>query len=177
MSSRRTAEWYARCLAEPTVAYAEWEDHGVAVLPLGARFEAVRIPEALAYTAAESTEGGVVDLALLLALEGPVIHDSRGRNYYALVNPGTAERWSSRSSVECLTHGTHLGVPDVGLERSAPNRPIYWAASPSPGAYFCRTAAVQLLVRVGAARLAEAAQEAPCSASCMGSAREAAAHG
>lgn len=152
MSTTRTAEWYASCLAEPAVAHSEWQAHSIAVLPLGARFEAVRIPDALAHAATETTQTAVVDLALILALDGPVIHDSRGRNYYALVELGTAERWSVRSTVECLGHGTHLGVPDLGLVRPAANRPVYWAASPGPGAYFCRTAAVQLLVRVGAAR-------------------------
>ncbi|MFF7610759.1 hypothetical protein [Streptomyces lavendulae] len=164
MSSKRTAEWYARCLGEPEVAYAEWQDHGVAVLPLG-QFEAVRFPETLAHAAMEGSERKVVNLALMLALEGPIIHDSRGRNYYALVEPGTAERWSARYTVECLGDGTHLGVPDVTLDSPAPNRPIYWASTPGPGAYFCRTAAVQLLIRIGSARLAEAAAAGPCATS------------
>ncbi|MCX5375917.1 hypothetical protein [Streptomyces sp. NBC_00091] len=159
MSSKRTADWYASCLSEPADAQSEWQDHGIAVLPLGARFEAVRIPDALAYAAAESSERRVVDIALALAFEGPVIHDSRGRNYYALVEPGTSDRWSPRSPVECLSRGTHLGVPDISLDRPSESRPIYWAATPGPGAYFCRTAAVQLLVRVGAARIADAVQE------------------
>ncbi|WP_405712424.1 hypothetical protein OG264_25870 [Streptomyces xanthophaeus] len=177
MSSKRTADWYARCLAEPATAHAEWQDHGVAVLPLGARFEAVRIPDAVAYVATESAEDRVVDIALALALEGPVIHDSRGRNYYALVEPGAAERWRARSAVECLGYGTHLGVPDMGQDRAAPNRPIYWAATPGPGEYFCRIAAVQLLVRIGAARLAEAVQKEHDSAAHSGLVREVTAHG
>ncbi|MFG2989980.1 hypothetical protein ACGFZK_11935 [Streptomyces sp. NPDC048257] len=156
MFSKETADWYARCLGEPGAAHAAWQEHGVAVLPLGVRFEAVRIPDGLAHAAVQSIEDRVVDLALTLALEGPVIHDARGRNHYALVEPGTAERWRSRSAVECLGHGTYLGVPDMGRDRSGSDRSLYWAAAPGPGAYFCRVAAVRLLVRVGAARLAEA---------------------
>ncbi|MFD9260618.1 hypothetical protein [Streptomyces sp. NPDC059538] len=155
MSSKKTADWYARSIADPAAAHAAWREHGVAVLPLGARFEAVRIPDALVHGAVRSNGDRVVALALTLALEGPVIHDSRGRNHYALVEPGTAERWRARDAVECLGYGTHLGVPGMGRDRSAPGRPLYWAAPPGPGSYFCRVAAVRLLVRVGAARLAE----------------------
>ncbi|MCX5194438.1 hypothetical protein OOK31_11105 [Streptomyces sp. NBC_00249] len=160
MSCRKTADWYARCLSDPEVAHAEWRERGVAVLPLGVRFEAVRIPDGLAHAATQSARDDVVDLVLAVALEGPVIHDARGRNRYALVEHGTAQRWSPRSTVECLGHGTHLGVPDLGRERAAAHRHLYWASSPAPGAYFCRTAAVRLLVRVGEARLAEAAEAA-----------------
>ncbi|MFI7355053.1 hypothetical protein ACIBTP_14000 [Streptomyces avidinii] len=155
MFSKETADWYARCLGDHAAAHAAWQEYGVAVLPLGVRFEAVRIPDGLAHAAVESTEDRVVDLAFTLALEGPVIHDPRGRNRYALVEPGTAQRWRSRDAVECLGYGTHLGVPGMGRDRSAPGRPLYWAAAPGPGAYFCRVAAVRMLVRVGAARLAE----------------------
>ncbi|MFB6477915.1 hypothetical protein ACFCXF_07635 [Streptomyces virginiae] len=76
---------------------------------------------------------------------------------YALVEPGTGEDWQSRSAVECLGDGTHLGVPDIGRDRVGPGRALYWASTPGPGAYFCRVAAVRLLVRVGRARLAEGA--------------------
>ncbi|MER6252436.1 hypothetical protein ABT224_13860 [Streptomyces sp. NPDC001584] len=155
MSCKKTADWYARSLADPAAAHAAWREHGVAVLPLGARFEAVRIPDPLARAAVRSADDRVVDLALALALEGPVIHDARGRNHYALVAPGTAQLWRSRSAVECLGDGTHLGVPDPRRDRSGPDRPLHWAAAPGPGAYFCRVAAVRLLVRVGEARLAE----------------------
>ncbi|MGZ9933325.1 hypothetical protein ACXNSR_26010 [Streptomyces sp. NC-S4] len=155
MTWKKTADWYARSLADPAAAHAAWWEHGVAVLPLGARFEAVRIPDPLAHAAVESSDDRIVDLALTWALEGPVIHDPRGRNRYALVEPGTAERWKPQSTVECLGHGTHLGVPDLGRVRPVSSRTLYWASTPGPGAYFCRVAAVRLLVRVGRARLAE----------------------
>lgn len=161
MFSKRTADWYASCLSEPANAHAEWQDHGVAVLPLGASFEAV-----------VSSDRRLVDIALARALEGPVIHDSRGRNYYALVEPGTSDRWSARSPVECLSRGTHLGVPDTTVDRPSEGRPIYWASPPAPGAYFCRTAAVQLLVPIGAARIAEAVQETHQAAASSGLERE-----
>ncbi|MEU8772857.1 hypothetical protein [Streptomyces sp. NPDC048606] len=156
MSCRRTADWYARCLDDPAVAHAEWRERGVAVLPLGARFEAVRIPDALARAATLSDRDDVVGLVLAVALEGPVIHDARGRNHYALVEPGTARGWGARAGAECLGHGTYLGVPDPLRARGEERRPLYWAAPPVPGDWFCRTAAVRLLVRVGEARLGEA---------------------
>ncbi|WP_079406081.1 hypothetical protein [Streptomyces sp. 3211] len=153
MSCKKTADRYARSLADPAAAHAAWREHGVAVLPLGVRFEAVRIPDGLVHGAVESSEDRVVDLPLALALEGPVIHDARGRNHYALVAPGTALRWRSRGAVECLGDGTHLGVPDPVRDRAAPGRCLYRAVAPGAGAHFCHVAAVRLLVRVGEARL------------------------
>ena len=155
MSAKTTADWYAHCLPDPADAHAEWREYGVAILPLGEYFEAVRIPGRIALAAVDGGEGRVVDLSLALALEGPVIHDSRGRNYYALVEPGTGRNWNPRHAVECLGHGTHLGVPDIGQDRPAPGRPVYWAAVPGPNAFFCRPSALGLLVRVGVARLTE----------------------
>ncbi|MBT2468508.1 hypothetical protein J7E97_11615 [Streptomyces sp. ISL-66] len=163
--------WLAASNPEPNQAENEWQDHGLALLRLG-RFEVVRIPDAIVHAAMGSAEDAVVDFALTWAVEGAVIHDSRGRNHYALVAPGTKDRWRIRAGVECLGPGTHLGVPGPSLVRATPHRPIYWAALPASGSYFCRTAVVQLLVRVGAARLAEAAEVPPPAP-----AKEAASHG
>ncbi|MEU7554060.1 hypothetical protein AB0B01_17265 [Streptomyces sp. NPDC044571] len=154
MAENTTSDWYAHSLADPADAYAEWKAHGVAVLPLGEFFEAVRLPEELANAAAASEVTAVVNDALA-GLEGPVIHDSRNRNYYALVAPGTRDHWSSRHQVECLGHGTQLGVPELDRHRPDPGHPIYWAAAPGPGAFFCHVAALKLLIRIGTARLAD----------------------
>ncbi|MCX5014874.1 hypothetical protein OG765_37070 [Streptomyces sp. NBC_00555] len=93
-----TADWYAHCLDDPRDAHTEWREYGVAVLPVGEYFEAVRLPGVLADAAAASDVTAVVNHALSELLEGPVIHDTRGRNYYALVEPGTRERWRSRQA-------------------------------------------------------------------------------
>ncbi|MFB0628361.1 hypothetical protein [Streptomyces sp. AB3(2024)] len=116
MSSKRTADWYASCLPEPADAHAEWQDHGIAVLPLGARFEAVRIPDALAYAATESSEHRVVDMALALAFEGPLIHDSRGRNHYALVEDPVTTRPC------CVSESAPRGWSPSRWTRSSPAR-------------------------------------------------------
>ncbi|MET8749552.1 hypothetical protein ABZW32_05635 [Streptomyces sp. NPDC004667] len=158
--NRDFRRWLAGSNPQPQQAEAEWQEHGLALLRLG-RFEAVRIPDDIVHAATESSVSGVADLAVAWALEGAVIHDARGRNHYALVEPGTSERWRIRAGVECLGPGTHLGVPDTTLVRATPHRPIHWAALPPSGAYFCRTAAIRLLVRVGAARIAEAGVPAP----------------
>lgn len=165
-------KWLASSNPEPRQAQAEWQDHGLALLRLG-RFEVVRIPDAIVHAATESSQNGVADLAVTWALEGAVIHDSRGRTYYALVSPGTSDRWRVRAGVECLGPGTHLGVPDTTLVQATPHRPIYWAALPAAGAYFCRTAVIQLLVRVGAARIVEVSEPVPNTAPV----KEAASHG
>ncbi|MFF5808283.1 hypothetical protein [Streptomyces sp. NPDC012746] len=155
MASKIAADWYAHYLEDPGDAYTEWQQYGVAVLPLGEWADAVRLPEVLVHAFVASDTTADVNVAVAEVLEGPVIHDARGRNYYAFVPPGTAPQWHlSHLGVECLSHGTHLGVPDISQDRPSPRRPIYWAACPE-AKRFCHMASVGLLVRIGTARLAE----------------------
>ena len=98
----------------------EWQENGVALLPLGTLFSAVRIPGRLIFATALTEDREEVDAFLDDALRGgPVICAPHGSRYYALV-PGSVSRtwreaakeWRS-ADVEVLGIGSYLGVPRV----------------------------------------------------------------
>ncbi|MFH9073465.1 hypothetical protein [Streptomyces alboflavus] len=107
----RIAQWLAGAHPVPRQAEAEWANHGVALLPLGRRFDAVRVPADRIHAAVGSDEAAIVADALLQWLQGPVFRDTRYSEgpYYVLVPPGTA--WDGE---EHLGEGAYLGVPRVG---------------------------------------------------------------
>lgn len=53
-------DWLAKAHPVPRQAMAEWANHGVALLPLGARFDAVRVPASRIHAAVGSDEPSVV---------------------------------------------------------------------------------------------------------------------
>lgn len=156
---RRTAlaDWLAGSQPDPEQVHTEWAKHDVAVLLLGIFFSAVRVPDAIVHAAVESENSEEIEFVLSDRLDGPVIHDGRGRNYYMLISSEARLDWgTSAPGVECLPAGTFLGVPAVDVVHYTPRTPVYWAVpGVTPG--HCDSAAVALLVRVGAARLAESA--------------------
>ncbi|MEV0443224.1 hypothetical protein AB0I84_06890 [Streptomyces spectabilis] len=104
--------WLAEADPNPGKVWAEWEKHGVALLPLGRRFDAVRVPAERVHDVVVSDETETVAKVLRAWLDGPVIRDFRSSlgPYYVLIAPdadwdGPAER---------LTTGTYLGVPRPG---------------------------------------------------------------
>ncbi|MCX4526431.1 MULTISPECIES: hypothetical protein [unclassified Streptomyces] len=148
-------DWLAGGHPDPGQAYAEWAERGVAVIPVGATFGAVRLPEAVVHAAVGSTDRDDVGFALADRLDGPVIHDGRGRNYYALIRPDAHINWrTAATGVERLAPRTHLGVPAMSRCEYAPHTPIYWAV-PGVRPGHCDPASIALLVRVGVARLEE----------------------
>lgn len=153
-------EWLASSHAQPEQVRTAWREHGIAVLPIGSLFDAIRLPEELVHAAVGDRALGQAhtDFALGVHLEGPAIHDGHGKNYYAIVPAGTVHEWRSTAlGVECLGRGTHLGVPALNIIEYQPTHPVYWAAvDPRPG--HCDPASVALLVRIGAARLSEASE-------------------
>ncbi|EPH43328.1 hypothetical protein ABT390_20125 [Streptomyces aurantiacus] len=114
--NRAISDWLARAHPLPAQARAEWSHHGIALLPLGRRFDAVRVPADRVHAAVGSDDPRTVAAALADWLHGPVIRDIRsgGRPYYVLVAPyadGDAD-WNGRE--ERLGADTHLGVPRPG---------------------------------------------------------------
>ncbi|MFI8104293.1 hypothetical protein [Streptomyces sp. NPDC086023] len=168
--SRRTAvsDWLAQSHDQPRQAHAEWAERGIAVLPTGGVFGAVRIPESLVRAAVESADNDHVGYVLADRLNGPVIHDGRGRNYYALLRPEDRLAWDTTApGVEYLPPRTHLGVPAAGLCEYTTVTPVYWAV-PVIRPSYCDLASLALLVRIGAARLAEARPGAAAAAALVG---------
>ena len=68
--------WLARAHDHPERARTEWSRHGVALLPLGRRFSAVRLPGKLVVAAVGTTDAKAIAEELEFRLDGPVIHDS-----------------------------------------------------------------------------------------------------
>ncbi|MVO83870.1 hypothetical protein GPA10_03585 [Streptomyces sp. p1417] len=119
---------------------AGWAEHGVALLPLGVRFDALRVPGRLVHTAVGSDEPATVGAALRDWLHGPVVRDVRTGDgsgcYYALVAPYAlctpCAPWEE--SVGRLGAGTYLGVPRIGSQVS----PVtFWAVRPEHPGHLC----------------------------------------
>ncbi|MFF4146655.1 hypothetical protein ACFY0A_36160 [Streptomyces sp. NPDC001698] len=159
--------WLLSAHPRPKQARAEWDQHGVALLPLGTLFSAVRIPGALIHAVADTTDADEVDAFLKEALaDGPVICNPRHLRYYALV-PGSmpltwrqaADDWRVQD-VDCLGRGCYLGVPPLRPAKARREADSYWSVPmPSP-AILCRPLTVARLIAAGAHQLAEAAEPA-----------------
>lgn len=126
-------KWLARAHEAPSQARSEWTAQGVALLPLGWTFGAIRIPGTLVHAAVGSDEPQAVAEFLSGALQGPVIHDTMavGRFYYALVPEWPHATWSGATDTPYLGRDFFLGVPDIG--RTEPPG-TYWVVQP----YHCR---------------------------------------
>ncbi|WJV51820.1 hypothetical protein [Streptomyces flavofungini] len=135
------ADWFAHAHPVARQAVSEWADHGVALLPLGERFDAIRVPGRLVHAALGSDQADVVDQALADWLYGPVICDTRTGSgcYYVLVAPDAA--W--RGPADRLRSGTYLAVPRIGKRVS----PVtYWAVPPSRRGHLCDPAHLTALL-------------------------------
>ncbi|GAA0905580.1 hypothetical protein [Streptomyces thermoalcalitolerans] len=139
-------------------ARAEWEQQGVALLPLGALFSAVRIPARLVHAVAGRTRPEHVDEFLGQTLEGPVICSPRHQRYYALVPPSMPVSWHRAmddwrtQDVDCLGRGTYLGVPRPDAVEPRPLDPYWSVPMPSLG-ILCPPLAVARLIAAGRHRL------------------------
>ncbi|WP_435283272.1 hypothetical protein [Streptomyces koelreuteriae] len=164
--------WLLSAHSEPEQARGEWGENGVVLLPLGARFSAVRIPRELVMSAArlEESKDYLVDVMLDEFLgetlnEGPVIFDQHRQRYYMLVPGSTPIRWHKAAAswrtlgVDCLGLDTYLGVPRLNANRGYPEHwSSYWAVPMrSPGA-LCNVIDVARLIAAGKRNLAEVAE-------------------
>ncbi|QUI32421.1 hypothetical protein H9W91_17305 [Streptomyces alfalfae] len=131
---RALSNWLAHAQDGSEQAWLEWETSGVALLPLGRRFNAVRMPEPLVYAALDTTEPQEVARFLTQVLAGPVIYDGRtmGGTYYALVEPreqtDEPRAWKHEGAAPLLSDGTFLGVPR--LDRTQPPG-THWIVRPA----------------------------------------------
>ncbi|MDN3027991.1 hypothetical protein [Streptomyces sp. S.PB5] len=154
-----TEHWLLSTTRAPGTARQEWTDQGVALLPLGTLFAAVRLPARLVLAAAdeETMPSPAVDAFLSEALDGgPVICDPHGRRYYALVRPSMLVQWQAAArpwralGVDGLGRGTYLGVPRVdAVELNPAAWRSYWSVPMSPAGTLCDSFAVAELIANG----------------------------
>ncbi|MFE0706806.1 hypothetical protein ACFW29_07070 [Streptomyces sp. NPDC058865] len=146
--SEFTADWLLRAHPVPEQARAEWHNQGVALLPLGRQFAAVRLTGTLVQTALGTKCPEQVAAALDERLDGPVIHDNRttGPTYYALIQWHAGLVWDLGETAPCLCGDTYLGVPR--LDRRQPPG-TYWVVPPSYDGDLCRPQDVRDLIHEG----------------------------
>lgn len=159
-----TEHWLLTTLDGPyrNLARLEWQEHGVALLPLGTLFSAVRLPGRLVEAAAGDQATADVDAYLAGSLDGgPVIHDPYGQRYYALVPPTVPVTWKKEVDdwrtvdVDCLGRGTYLGVPRVTATRGAQVRASYWSVPIGSAALLCAPLTVARLIAGGRHRMSQ----------------------
>ncbi|MFH9075139.1 hypothetical protein [Streptomyces alboflavus] len=143
---RAAAVWFAKAHPLPRQVESEWALHGVALLPLGVRFDAVRVPAQRIHDAVGSSEPKTVAEVLAARLRGPVIRATRTGSgfYYALVAPDAP--WPGAE--DRLGTGTYLAVPRIG----PPVSPVtYWSVPPPRRGSLCAPAPLSALLAVAPA--------------------------
>ncbi|MFI1165678.1 hypothetical protein ACH4UM_19190 [Streptomyces sp. NPDC020801] len=161
-----TEHWLLSTHPKPkrALARAQWAEHGVALLPLGTLFSAVRIPGHLIIALTATMEAAQIDAFLENALNGgPVVCDPHGPRYYALVPASMPTTWRQAvddwrtQDVDCLGRGTYLGIPrlDAVEPRTAGS---YWSVPMPSLAMLCAPLSVARLIAASVHQLAEAAE-------------------
>ncbi|MFC0847790.1 DUF6415 family natural product biosynthesis protein [Streptomyces noboritoensis] len=133
------SDWLASAHPTPAAAHREWHTAGIALIPTGRVFDALRLPAAIVHRAVGSA---LPELVRARLGDGAVIHDAYepGRWYYALVRPG------ARHDAYRLDEGTWLGIPETGRT----TRPgAYWIRPPRHPEDFCPADAIAQLIRRG----------------------------
>ncbi|MFI6489444.1 hypothetical protein [Streptomyces sp. NPDC050564] len=155
-TDREIAEWLTMEHPVPRQVWTEWSTHGVALLPLGKRFAAVRMTTDAVHAVVDSDDSTEVAAALRELLCGPVVYDRRavGVTYYALIQRDTELVWPHADVAPCLGQGTYLGVPRID-RREPPG--TYWVVTPRYPGDLCPSQAVAALVEAGQRRLIETA--------------------
>lgn len=168
-ADRRLAaeQWLLSTHPAPSQARMEWTKAGVALLPLGTLFSAVRLPGRLIAAAVGSTEDDAIGGLLEEALDGgPVICDPHGHRYYALVPGSMPARWTVAAEewrpldIACLGRGTYLGVPRLDhIDHDPETYASYWSVPMHSAASLCEPLHVARLIAVGSSRLRRDAAE------------------
>ncbi|MFI6348918.1 hypothetical protein [Streptomyces sp. NPDC050560] len=153
--SRPAADWLASAHPRPAQAHQAWErPGGVAALPCGVVFTAVRLPALLVHAAVGTAVPHAVRARLGERLGGPVIHDPAHARYHLLVPADTAKSWHRTVAyVRCLEPEDHLDTPAPGATQLSGQVP-YWAVPPAKPHKLCAPEAVKALTRHGQRRAA-----------------------
>ncbi|KOU46046.1 hypothetical protein [Streptomyces sp. WM6378] len=148
-AERAISSWLAGSLNRPQEAWDQWANGPIALLALGRRFSAVRLADELVYAVAVGQGATAV---LRACLRGPVIHDPRGRRFYALVPPSP----SPRSLGPYATHlglGHYLGVPRIGDNEPDAAHASYWAVPMSAPGALCDPIRLDQVIEAGTTAL------------------------
>ncbi|QES36613.1 hypothetical protein DEJ48_27295 [Streptomyces venezuelae] len=139
-------DWLARAQAAPEQAHKEWMQTGIALLPLGKRFNSVYLPAPLVHVALGTSDSDDVVRALAELLGGPVIHNRPQHQYYALVELTNAQRWTQEyPQAPMLGAGQFLSVPASDL--TGPTG-LYWTVRPRIVGDLCAIPSVAALVHM-----------------------------
>ncbi|MGW6526801.1 hypothetical protein [Streptomyces venezuelae] len=139
-------DWLARAQDEPRKARLEWAEQGIALLPLGTRFNSVCLPASLVYEAVGTGDLNTVAATLAELLGGPVIHNRVQHRYHALVECSPTQRWMREySEAPMLGIGHHLSVPASDLRGPTG---LYWAVRPRIVGDLCPVRSVAALVHI-----------------------------
>ncbi|MFJ4717276.1 hypothetical protein [Streptomyces sp. NPDC088785] len=134
----------------PAQATAEWDNHGVAMLPMGGRLAAIRLPGDLVHLALDSSDREQIAATLAELLEGPAIHDTYSGSYYALIAWRDELVWRHETTAPCLATGHYVGIPRI--DRTTPPGP-HWVVAPRRDEDLCDLTAVAALVSAGRQRM------------------------
>ncbi|MEU6820473.1 hypothetical protein ABZ921_07575 [Streptomyces atriruber] len=144
-------DWLARAQAAPHQAHREWAERGIALLPLGTRFNAVHLPTRLVHRATGTEDPDIVTATLAELLNGPVIHNRPQHQYYALVERTPTMRWMQEyGEAPMLGTGHFLSVPASDL--TGPTG-LYWAVRPRIVGDLCPVQSVAALIRIARSEL------------------------
>ncbi|MEV7197508.1 hypothetical protein AB0N81_37820 [Streptomyces sp. NPDC093510] len=135
----------ARAQDAPQQAHREWMETGIALLPLGKRFNSVCLPARLVHAATGTDDLELVAVTLAHLLRGPVIHNRPQRQYYALTTPFPPARWEYPDEAPMLGTGHFLSVPASDL--TGPTG-LYWAVRPRMVGDLCPVQSVAALLTI-----------------------------
>ncbi|MEU6989371.1 hypothetical protein ABZ953_01735 [Streptomyces sp. NPDC046465] len=144
-------DWLARAQQEPQQVHREWRERGIALLPLGKRFNSVCLPAPIVHAGAGTDDLDVVTRTLAELLRGPVIHNAPQNTYYALVDKGPTARWRYPHEAPMLGAGHFLSVPASDLHGPTG---LHWAMRPRIVGDLCPVPAVAALVHIARGALA-----------------------
>ncbi|MGW4300445.1 hypothetical protein ACWEHT_11770 [Streptomyces sp. NPDC004646] len=145
--------WLSGAHAQPQVVLQSWARFGSALLPLGGRIAAVRIPADILHTALGSADEKVIAAVARDELRGPIVAGAFGhqRAYWALAPWRPLTSWPDfLTDTPYLGPGHHLTVP--ALTRVSPPIP-YWVAPPRYRYDLCSLEHVFNLIMSGSNRL------------------------
>ncbi|MET8688458.1 hypothetical protein ABZV77_30055 [Streptomyces sp. NPDC004732] len=139
-------DWLARAQDEPRQAHREWAERGIALLPLGTRFNVVCLPARLVHATVGTDDLDIVTATLAELLDGPVIHNRVQHQYYPLVERTPTTRWIQEyGEAPMLGKGGYLSVPASDL--TGPTG-LHWAVRPRIVGDLCPVQSVAALVRI-----------------------------